>query len=189
MSRLRRFIAPAFYLAALCLGSAATAKADSITIGLFDPASFQTTPGSTIVLSGTITNNTTSVLFINSSGGAVNINQPPGSNIVLDATYFIRPNLTTYVLQPGESTGVVPLVRLLINPNAPNPSLTSGTIDICGGASASACEQLGSVSFTVGVGRSPLVPVPEPATVTMLGAGLAGVAAGVRRRRRARRRS
>lgn len=186
MSRLSRFIAPAFFLAALCLGPAATAKADPVTITLFDPASFQTTPGSVIVLSGTITNNTSSALFINSSGGSVNINQPPGSHIVLDATYFIRPNLMTYFLQPGESTAVVPLVRLDIHPGAPNPSLTSGTIELCGGATAGACDRLGSVSFTVGIGRSPLVPVPEPATISMLGAGLAGLAAGVRRRRRAR---
>ena len=189
MSRLSRFIATTLYLAVFCLGSAVIAKADPVTIVLFDPASFQTTPGATILLSGTITNNTTSVLFVNSSGGALNLNQPPGSNIVLDATFFIRPNLTTYVLQPGDSTGVVPLVSLLIHPGAPNPSLTSGTIEICGGATAAACDQLGSVSFTVGVGRSPLVPVPEPTTVSMLGAGLAGLAAGVRRRRRARRRS
>jgi hypothetical protein len=140
-------------------------------------------------LSGTITNNTTSVLFINSSGGVTNINQPPGSNIVLDATFFIRPNLTTYVLQPGQSTGVIPLVSLLINPAAPNPSLTSGTIDICGGASAAACDPLGSVPFIVGIGRPPETPVPEPATLSMLGAGLAGIAAGVCRRRRAHGRS
>lgn len=183
-----RFLAAVFCFAVLCLGSAVNAKADPVTISLFDPSSLQTTPGSTIVLSGTITNNTASVLFVNSSGGALNINDPLGSNIVQDATFFIRPNLTTYVLQPGQSTGVVPLVSLLINPGAPNPSLTSGTIEICGGASPAACDQLGSVSFTVGIGRSPETPVPEPATLSMLGTGLAVIAAGVRRRRMSRNR-
>ena len=188
MRRTSRFLAPVFCFAVLCLGSAIDAKADPITISLFDPSSLQTAPGSTILLSGTITNNTAFVLFVNSSGGALNINQPPGSNIVLDATFFIRPNLTTYVLQPGQSTGVVPLVSLLINSAAPNPSLTSGTIEICGGATAAACDQLGSVSFTVGIGRSPETPVPEPAALSMLGAGLAGIAAGVCRRRMSRKR-
>ena len=186
MPRARRCIASVFFLAVLCLGSAVCANADPLTITLSNPNDFQTTPGSTIVLSGTLTNNTSSVLFVNSSGGVANINQPPGSHIVLSATYFIRPNLTTYVLQPGQSTGIVPLLALVIHPSAPNPSLTSGTIEICGGANAGACDPLGSVSYTVGVGRSPETPVPEPGTALLLGSGLTGAAVGAYRRRRAR---
>lgn len=120
------------------LGSAISASADPITINIVNQ-NLQTTPGATFLLSGTLTNTTASVLFVNSSGGVSNMNQPPNTNIVLDATFFIRPNLTTFVLQPGQSTGVVPLVSLFINPAAPDPSLTSGTIEICGGADPLAC--------------------------------------------------
>ena len=139
-------------------------------------------PGATFILSGTLTNTTSSILFVNSSGGVTNNNQPPNSNIVLNAIFFIRPNLTTFVLQPGQSTGVVPLVSLFINPAAPDPSFTSGTIEICGGADPQACDPLGLAPYTISVSTN---PVPEPTTMILLGTGLAAIVTGQHRRRRA----
>lgn len=182
MFHTNRFIASSFFLVVLGLSSAICVSADPITISIVNQ-NLQTVPGATFVLSGTLTNTTSSILFVNSSGGASNFpNQPPDSNIVLDATFFIRPNLTTFVLQPGESTGVVPLVSLFINPAAPDPSFTSGTIEVCGGADPLACERLGVVPYTIMVSTE---PVPEPTTMVLLGTGLAAIATRAYRRRRA----
>ena len=177
----KRFIGSFCLLVFLSLSSAISVSADPITINIVNQGNLQTFPGATLILSGTLTNTTSSILFVNSSGGTSNINQPPNSNIVLDATFFIRPNLTTYILQPGQSTGVVPLVSLFINPAAPTPSFTSGTIEVCGGAGPSACDPLGVVSYTISVNTS----VPEPTTMLLLGTGLATIATGAHRRRRA----
>src|SRR5690348_13491232 len=111
----QRFMVCFFSLVVLVLSSAISVSADPITISIVNQ-NLQTTPGATFTLSGTLTNTTASVLFVNSSGGVSNMNQPPNTNIVLDATFFIRPDLTTFVLQPGQSTAVVPLVSLFINP-------------------------------------------------------------------------
>ena len=171
-----------FSLVVLVLSAAISVSADPITISIVNQ-NLQTTPGATFTLSGTLTNTTASVLFVNSSGGVSNMNQPPNANIVLDATFFIRPDLTTFVLQPGQSTGVVPLVSLLINPAAPDPSLTSGTIEICGGADSAACNELGSVKYTILVSTTTNT-VPEPTTMLLLGTGLASLGTAAYRRRR-----
>ena len=184
--RLVKSIAGLLFFAVIAFGAAVRAQADAITISITNESHLRTVPGSTILLTGTLTNTTSSVLFVNSSGGALNNNQPPNTNIVLDAFYFIRPNQITYILQPGQSTGVISLVNLFINPAAPDPSVTLGTIDICGGANLAACDQLGRAPFRVVVSTLPEPETPEPGSIVLLGTGIAGVAAAARRRRKER---
>ena len=187
----KRFVASFLLLIVIGLGSAIGVSADPITISIHLPPSgfLQTAPGSTVIVNGTLTNTTSSTLFVNSSGGAANMNQPPDANIVLSATFFIGPNMTTYVLQPGQSTDIVDFVRLFINPAAPDPSVTGGTIEVCGGADPLACNPLGIAGYSIIVSRTPVptTSVPEPTTMLLLGTGLAGIATSAYRRRRARR--
>jgi hypothetical protein len=176
-------------IAVASLGSAIRAQADPVTIAIADLDALRlvgTTPGATLTVFGTVANNTSSVLFLNSSGGSSNDNDPANSVIVLDSSFHIRPGGNTYVLQPREVTARIPFVTLFISPGSPNPSLTTGSILICGGASTSACDSLGEAFYSVRVSTAPPVPTPEPGTMMLLGTGCAGLVARARRKRQAR---
>jgi hypothetical protein len=151
------------------------AFADPITIAIANVDHLRAVPGSALTLFGTLTNNTMSILNVNSSGGALNINNPPGARIVLDATFHIRWDLDRYLLLPGQMTGLIPLLTLFINPAAPDPSQTNGSIEICGGLTPAACDQLGRVFYGVAVSTAPPAPTPEPTTLLLFTSGLAVV--------------
>src|SRR5947207_1067355 len=80
------------------------AQANPITIDIANIDHLNAAPGGLLTLLGTLANMTSATVYVNSSGGALNINQPPDATIVLDATYYIRPNLNTYILRPGQTT-------------------------------------------------------------------------------------
>lgn len=182
MPRARKVLVALLTFFVLGFVSVSSAQADPITVSLVNQNNLGTVPGAAITLIGTLTNNSSSVLYINSSGGAVNINVPPNSNIVLDATFHIRPDSSTYILQPGQTTNLIPFVTLFINRNAPDPSITSGFIEICGGSSPTACNHLSKVNYSIRVSAQ---PVPEPATIFLAGTGLAGLIVAARKRRAA----
>jgi hypothetical protein len=148
-----------------------------------------TTPGATVNLFGSVSNNTQSTLFLNGSGGASNTNIPPNTNIVLFPFFWVGngSSQTPYVLTPGQSTGQIRFATLFINPSAPVPSLTSGSVEICGGADAQACQPLGTAFYSIRVAVTPPTPTPEPASMILLASGLAGTVASVRRTRRRQR--
>lgn len=184
MTRMPRVLLTSMAIAVVSLSSAIPALADPVTIAIADLDALRlvgTTPGANLTVFGTVANNTSSVLFLNSSGGRLNENDPADSAIVLDATFHIRLNRDTYVLQPGQVTARIPFVTLFISPNSPNPSLTSGSIAICGGSSASACDSLGQAFYSVRVATAPPVPTPEPGTMILLGTGFAGLVVRARR--------
>lgn len=189
MTRMSRVVLTSMAVTVASFGSAIRAQADPVTIAIADLDALRlvgTTPGATLTLFGTVANNTLSVLFLNSSGGRLNANDPPDSPIVLDASFHIRPNRDTYVLQPGQMTARIPFVTLFISPSSPNPSLTSGSINICGGSSAGACDSLGEAFYSVRVATDLPLPTPEPGTFMLLGTGFGGLVAAARRKRQAR---
>jgi hypothetical protein len=160
-------------------GSTVRSEADPLTISIADLDALRlvgTTPGSNVTLFGSLTNNSLSTLFLNGSGGASNDNDPPNTNIVLFPFFYIgnAPGQDPFVLAPGQSTGLTRFATLSINPSAPVPSLTSGSIEICGGADAQACELLGRSFYSIRVSTTPPVPTPEPSSIVLLASALAG---------------
>lgn len=188
MTRLWRVVLTLAIAVASLAGATARAEADPLTLSIADLDTLRlvgTTPGSNITLFGTVTNNTLSPLFLNGSGGASNDNDPPDTNIVLFPFFYIgnAPGQDPFVLGPGQSTGLTRFATLSINPSAPVPSLTSGSVEICGGADAQACELLGRAFYSIRVADTAPTPTPEPGSVILLGSGLAATVARVRRNR------
>jgi hypothetical protein len=189
MSFLCRSILMLAVVIAGVVGPVARSEADPLTISIADLDALRlvgTSPGATVNLFGTLRNNTQSTLFLNGSGGASNDNDPPNTNIVLFPFFYIGagPGQDHYILGPGEATGLVRFATLGISPDAPVPSLTSGSVEVCGGADASACEMLGRQFYSIRVATEAPVPTPEPASMLLLASGLAGTVASVRRQRR-----
>lgn len=189
MTRVWRLVLTLGIVVAGIAGPSARAEADSVTISIADLDALRlvgTTPGSNITLFGTVTNNTRSTLFLNGSGGRSNDNDPPDTNIVLFPFFYIgnAPGQDPFVLGPDESTGLTRLVSLSINSSSPVPSLTSGSVEICGGANPQACEMLGRAFYSIRVSDAAPVPTPEPASLILIASGLVGTIARVRRGRR-----
>jgi hypothetical protein len=151
---------------ATVLLAAATARAGVVTIGLDSPL-LSGNPGDVLPFSGTITNNTSDVVYLMSD------NFSPLSGLIPaaidDLPFFTNAPL---FLDANESTGDIGLFNVTI-PIALTPGNYGGTFTLLGGAGLDSQDVLGSADFTVQVlAAQPASGVPEPATLPLLAVGV-----------------
>ncbi len=165
----------AFLLLALCLAlvflASTPARADDFTLTL-NPSTQYGYPGTTVFFTATFTNNTASTVYLN--GDDFNISLPGDASWLDDSAFWSNWPLT---LDPGQSWTAL-LFCVLIPANAPYGANYYGYFALLGGADGNAQDVLASASWEI------LYPTPEPASLTLMGLGLLGVAGRQLRRLR-----
>jgi hypothetical protein len=157
----------------LAMLGTAVAKADTVTIS-FDQPNQTATNGSTIEFFGTITNDSTSTLFLNSD----DLNLSGLSFTVTDQ--FL--NTVPISLAPGQSSGDIELFDVtLSDPLLDAPGTYAGTYGLFGGAASDAQDNLISQGFSITTETAS--PVPEPSTIYLLLGGLSVLAPLTRKMR------
>jgi hypothetical protein len=162
-SILRLFV----FAAALLLS--VTAYADTITLTLTDPVQFAGgSLGSSLSFDATVVAPSTNSADVFLNEDSFNVDAP----LTLDDDgFFLGFPLS---LSPGDSfTGLLFTVFL---PTSTSNAIYNGSFSILGGPDGSSANVLADVQFEVST-------VPEPGTILMLGAGLPGLAAMIRRKR------
>jgi PEP-CTERM motif len=154
----------------------AAVKADPVTFTLDDTHSVA--QGSSVTFFGTLSNGGPPTVFLNAISFSF-ASGAPGSITFNDAAFFALPASLT----SGSSTGLAAFFDVVVSALVP-PGVYTGTVSILGGADENAQNNLGTQEFSITVTPGGQQPVPEPATMLLLGSGLAGAAALRRRKRR-----
>jgi hypothetical protein len=137
---------------------AGSAHADSIDFTL-TPSSASGTPGSDLTFMGTLTNNTSTTIFLN--GDSFTTTQ--AFLVVSDSSFFQNAPLA---LAPGQSSGPFVLFSVLIT-SASTPGIYGlNSFSILGGSDNSATFTLATEQFNITV--KPLTMVPEPSYLPVL---------------------
>jgi hypothetical protein len=179
--RYKNFILGLVAVAALALLPTA-ARADALSFA-FTPNTYTGAAGSVVTLMGTFTNGPGAITFTGynaslQSGLSLSPNGNPGSQ-PFDAL----------VGMPGSSTlGPIPLFNLLIDPGTPDGTVFTFAFNqfiVFYDPSTPGSPDEAAANFQIVV-RNGGPNIPEPASIMLLGTGLAGVAAGLRKRWRAK---
>lgn len=152
----------------------AAAKADPVTLAISPPGSVAA--GNSLSIFGTIGNGGAPTVFLN--GIAVNLVSPASGDFSFDLNPFFT--FVPVSLSALDSVGPVNLFDIIVGAGATPGTYTFSTT-IFGGADENAQNILGTREFTFTVNAAQTVP--EPASMLLLGSGLAGVAA-LRRKRK-----
>ena len=164
-------------LAVLCLLPAA-AKADPITLNL--DVAHSVAAGGSVIFQGSLANGGVPARFINNVSFTLIYPGPAGDITFNPAAFFaaIPP-----LVNPGFSSGTVNFFTVNVLAGA-IPGTYTGSFSVLGGSTADDENLLATQEFRITVQGT--APVPEPATLALLGTGLSALAAARKRRQRRR---